>query len=505
VTTSPVDSRKVFDVVVAGGGLSGLAVAEAILRRVPRASVLCLEARERTGGCIRTVRRDGFVMEAGPAGFLDRTGAMRRLAAALGMEDRLIRSDSGKQVRWVQRGGRLHRFPSSVGGFLRSDLLSVRGKLRMFLEPFATAHEGEETVDAFASRRLGSEAAAVLVDPIVSGIYAADAAQVSLQASLPELAALSSSNRLLLSTFLRSTGKVNPLLSFRDGCEELVDQLRLRVLSAESAAIRCGAPVEAVLQSDGDGAGFRVRAGGENPALIRCRSFVSAAPAIASSRFFSSLDPQIAWQLAQVRYTSVAVISLGYRREDVPHALNGFGYLIPRCEDSAVLGVQWSSSIYPGQRAPAGACELRLFLGGALHPTLALEPKDDLAAIAAAELRRTLGVRAEPLVCEVHRHTEAMPQYLLEHTHRVEDIERRCRQYPGLFIGGNGMRGLGMDALVRDAELQADAVVGHLETSPRAHLGTPLGTLIGTTLHPDRVVSSSGSRGTFTGVGAPKP
>ncbi len=136
MNTGLVDSTKVFDVVVAGARLSGLAVAEAILRRVPQTSVLCLEARERTGGCIRTIRRDGFVMEAGPAGFLDRSGAMRRLAAALGMEDRLILSNGGEQVRWVQRGGRLHRFPSSVGSFLLSDLLSARGKLRMLLDPF---------------------------------------------------------------------------------------------------------------------------------------------------------------------------------------------------------------------------------------------------------------------------------------------------------------------------------------------------------------------------------
>jgi oxygen-dependent protoporphyrinogen oxidase len=497
VNTGWVDSTKVFDVVVAGGGLSGLAIAEAILRRAPQTRVLCLEARERTGGCIRTVRRDGFVMEAGPAGFLDRSGAMRRLAIALGMEDRLIQSNSGKQVRWVQRGGRLHRFPSSVGTFFFSDLLSARGKLRMLLEPFQPTHEGEETVDAFATRRLGPEAAQVLVDPIVSGIYAADAAQVSLQASLPELATLASSNRTLLSTFLRSTGRVNPLISFRDGCGELIDELRLRVLSSERGSIRCDAPIEAVLASDGNGIGFRVRVGGAIPELIRCRAFVSAAPAIAASRFFTSLDARIAWQMAQVRYASVAVISLGYLRKDVPHPLRGFGYLIPRCEESPVLGVQWSSSIYPGHRAPDDACQLRLFLGGALHPTLAREAEDDLTAIAAAELRRTLGVRATPLACEVHRHLEAMPQYLLEHGKRVEDIERRSQDHPGLFIGGNGMRGLGMDSLVRDAELQADAVVRHLETSPRAHLGA--------SFHPDQVCNGSGPRATLTGNRSPNP
>lgn len=492
-----IDATNTYDVVVAGGGLSGLAVAEAILRRAPRTRVLCLEARERTGGCIRTIRRDGFVMEAGPAGFLDRSGAIRRLTGALGMEDRLIQSSSGKQVRWVQRHGRLHRFPSSVGSFLLSDLLSARGKLRMLLEPLQPKEDGEETVDAFASRRLGREAAEVLVDPIVSGIYAADAAQVSLQASLPELAAVASSNRSLLSRFLRSTGTVNPLLSFRDGCEEIVDALRLRILSTESGSIRCDAPIESVVESDGEAAGFHVRVGGSRPRQVHCRTLVSAAPAIAASRFLSSLDTRIAWQLAQVRYASVAVVSLGYRRKDVPHPLRGFGYLIPRCEESPVLGVQWSSSMYPGYRAPDATCQLRLFLGGALHPTLAREAESDLAAIATAELRRSLGVPTAPLACEVHRHLEAMPQYLLAHGKRVEDIERRSQRHPGLFIGGNGMRGLGMDSLVHDAELQADAVVRQLATSPRVSREASHDS--------GRLGSWSDQRVAFTGDGSPTP
>ena len=465
---------KHFDVVVAGGGLSGLAVAEAILRRAPETRVLCLEARDRTGGCIRTTKRDGFVMEAGPAGFLDRSGAMRRLASALGMEDQIILSNDRDQVRWVRRRGQLHLFPSSVGTFLRSNLLSARGKLRMLLEPFQPAHEGEETVDAFATRRLGREAAQVLIDPIVSGIYAADAAQVSLQASLPELAALAASKRSLLAAFLRSTGRVRPLISFRDGCEQLVDELRLRVVSTQGGSIRCDAPIEAVLGSGGNGSGFGVRVGGAEPEVIRCRVFVSAVPAVAASRFFGPLDARLAWQLAQVRYASVAVVSLGYARRHVPHPLRGFGYLIPSCEQSPVLGVQWSSSIYPGQRAPDDACQLRLFVGGASHPTVARAAESDLASTAVEELRRTLGVRATPLACEVHRHLEAMPQYLPGHERRVEDIERRSRAHPGLFVGGNGLRGLGMDSLVRDAELLAAAAIQHLEASPRALPGTPV-------------------------------
>lgn len=456
------ESIQTFDVVVAGGGLSGLAVSEAILRRSPELRVICLEARERVGGSIQTFRRDGFLMEAGPAGFLDKTGALLRLASTLGLDGQIIQSDNRDPVRWVRARGQLHQFPSSFGSFLRSDLLSVRGKLRMLLEPLQPHHHGEETVDAFATRRLGGEAAQVLVDPIISGIYAADATEVSLQASVPHLATLESRKRSLLAAFLRSTGKVRPLLSFRDGCEQLIERLHLRI-AAEGGSIRCGAPIESVRTPDGGGGGFSIRLAGRDPGVIRARAFVSAAPATAASRFFASLDARIAWQLAQVRYASVAVVSIGFRRQDVPNPLRGFGYLVPRGEESPVLGVQWSSSIYPEERAGDGTCLLRMFVGGACHPTIAHESEEDLAAIATAELERTLGVRATPLAYMVHRHIDAMPQYLLGHSGRVEEIERRSREIPGLFIGGNGLRGLGMDSLVYDAELQAAAVTRFLE------------------------------------------
>jgi oxygen-dependent protoporphyrinogen oxidase len=337
----------------------------------------------------------------------------------------------------------------------------------MLLEPFQPRSRGEETVEAFATRRLGREAAQLLVDPIVSGIYAADAAQVSLQASLPELAALAAGRRSLLAAFLGSTGRVRRLLSFRRGCEQLVEELRLRVASSRGGAIRCGAPVLAVA-SCGSGGGFDVRVGGDAPERIRCLALVSAVPAPAASRFLTPLDGGLAWQLAQVRYASVAVVSLGYRREHVPSPLRGFGYLVPSCERSPVLGVQWASSIHPGARAPDGACQLRLFVGGASHPALAREAESELAALAAEELRRTLGVRAAPLACEVHRHLEAMPNYLPGHARRVEEIERRARGHPGLWIGGNGLRGLGMDALVLDAERLAAAATLRLRTSPSA-------------------------------------
>ena len=452
---------ELLDVVVAGAGLGGLATAEAIQRLNPHLQIRCLEANERAGGVISTVHDRGFVIEQGPAGFLNKYGAVKGLAAELGLRDQLIPSDETQRIRWIRHNGLLKRFPLNVPSFLSTDLISWRGKARMLTEPFRSRYEGEETVAAFATRRLGREAADILVAPIVSGIYAADAGQVSLQASLPHLAALEGKGRSLLASFLKASGTVRPLMTFEGGCGRIIDSLKERL----GERVVCSAPIQSIRRRAGS---FELHVGGPNPRVMRARAVACATPAHATSDFIKSLDSEIAFLLSQVRYASVAVVSLGYRRTDVSHPLNGFGYLVPRCEDTPVLGVQWSSSIWPDHRAPKGSCLLRLFMGGAPNPLLAHESEQVLAELATDELRARFGVKAPPLACHVKRHIEAMPQYLLQHHERTTRIEQRCQSHEGLFIGGNGLRGLGMDAVVRDAQLQAHAVTNYIRAAASA-------------------------------------
>ncbi len=445
-----------YDVIVAGGGISGLACAAAIRRFAPAARVLCLEASGRTGGTVRTVRRGGFVMEGGPSGFLDKTGAALSLAGSLGLSDEVVASDPSKSSRWVRSRGRLRRFPSSAGTFLASDLVSLGGRARMLLEPLLGVVQEEETVAAFASRRLGNEAAELLVDPIVTGMYAGDPSELSLQATLPHLAAAEAQGRSLLFAFLQSSGKLRPLWSFRQGCQQLTDSLQRNL----GDAVVCNAPVRNVRRS---ASGFQVEVGGTREETIQCRAFVSAAPAWAARSYLAELEPEIAWRLSQVPYSPVAVVALGFGVQHVPHSLAGFGYLVPGREGSPVLGVMWSSSIYPRFRAPEGSCSIRVLLGGTRNPLVVQEPESALVGLATEELRSMLGIDAQPVACQVTRHPRGLPQYLLGHQDRVAEVERSLAGHPGLFVGGNGLRGPGMDALVRDATLQGAAVVDFLK------------------------------------------
>lgn len=226
------------------------------------------------------------MLEGGPTGFRDKVGAVRGICSELGMEGDLIGSTPSGS-RWIRRGGRLRSFPASLLGFLESDLLSLRGRLRMLMEPLVPSRSEDETVEEFAVRRLGAEAARYLVDPIITGVFAGDPCKLSLQACLPHLAALESRGRSLLLALLRSRGRSRPLTSFREGTDQVV-----RILARSlGRRLVLDAPVLGIGRRPG---GFRVRVGGSMLGTVECSAVVSAAPAPAARRYLSELDEELA-------------------------------------------------------------------------------------------------------------------------------------------------------------------------------------------------------------------
>jgi oxygen-dependent protoporphyrinogen oxidase len=198
---------------------------------------------------------------------------------------------------------------------------------------------------------------------------------------------------------------------------------------------------------------------------LEADGLVVAAEAHAAARLLRYVDPQLSGLLGEIAYASSATVSLGYRRADVPHPLDGFGFVVPRSERRAILACTFSSVKYAG-RAPVGHVLLRCFLGGALDAG-ALDGDDaTLANRARAELRDALGVTAEPALTRVHRHPGSMPQYQLGHLARVETIERRLRALPGLALAGGAYRGVGIADCVRSGEAAAESVLGPQWTAP---------------------------------------
>lgn len=404
-------------VAVLGAGVAGLAAAFHLSRR---ADVTVFEAAPRPGGNVRTEAFHDCLVEWGPNGFLDNEPATLRLARDLGIENRLVRARPEAARRFVLRRGRLRELPQGPRDFLRSDCLSPLGKLRVALERFAgRSKKTDQSVLEFAERRLGREAARVLVDAFVNGVFAGDPARLSLASAFPRLHALEQEHGSLLKG--AKGGGIGPkgtLTSFDRGLGVLVETLASRV------ELRLGAPVERI----------------ERGAFDRV---VCALPA---PRAAPLLPSELGALVARIPTAPVAVVAMVFSEPlDVPDA---FGFLVPRSEGLRVLGTLYDSSIFPG-RAPRGLRLFRAMLGGRRDPEAAALEDGAILELVARDLRRVWGFFAEPRAAKVIRHPIGIPQYEIGHAELVAAIERACP--PWLTLSGSSYRGVSLNACVREA------------------------------------------------------
>jgi oxygen-dependent protoporphyrinogen oxidase len=460
--------------VVVGGGVTGLAAAhravELARERGIALELVLLEARERLGGTIATERAGGFLVEAGPDSFLSEKPWALALCRRLGIEDRLARTDDRYRKVFVWRAGRLHPLPDGfqllaptrLAPFLASRLFSWPGKLRVALDlVLPRGHADDESLGAFVRRRLGREALERVAQPLVAGIYTADPDDLSLAATLPRFLELEKRERsivLALWRASRAAPRAGPagarwslFVTFKEGMEELVTALAGR-LPGGAALVK-----HRVVGIERNGGVWRVAA--EAGGTFAADRVIVAAETHVAARLLRYTDPALATLLGEIPYASSATISLGYRRADVPHPLDGFGFVVPRTERRALLACTFASVKYPG-RAPAGHTLLRAFVGGALDEAILGADDATLVERARDELRQALGVTAEPVLTRVCRWPAAMPQYRVGHLARVETIERRVAALPGLGLAGGGYRGVGIADCVRSAEDATERALG---------------------------------------------
>jgi oxygen-dependent protoporphyrinogen oxidase len=453
------------DVVVVGGGIAGLAIGWELLTRpglLPDGvGVHVLEAAPHAGGNIRTDRRDGYVCEWGPTGFLDDVPATLDACRRLGLGPRLTPANEHAERRFIVRKGKLRELPSGPFSFLVSDVLTLRGRLRVFGEPLVPPRRSgeDESVFDFAQRRIGREAAAVLVDALVTGIWAGNADTLSLRSALPKLAALERDHGGLVRGMIArrgagggATGPKGRLTSFPDGLSELPAALT----AALGSRLRVGARVTAIERlSQG---GFRVAVDGA-PSLD-ASAVIVACPSWFASPLLSDLDAPLSTQVGGIPTVPVAVLHLGFTREDAK-GLAGFGFLIPRGESASVLGVLLPSNIFP-RRAPEGHVLATVMLGGARDPSAVQATDQTLIDAAVSTLREFTGVRGDPRFSLVIRHARAIPQYVLGHADRLAAINARLARLPGLFLAGNSYRGIAINSCLADAPTVASSVAAFL-------------------------------------------
>jgi oxygen-dependent protoporphyrinogen oxidase len=458
------------DVIVVGAGLSGLVTAH----RLHRAglSVQVLEAAERPGGVIGSERRDGVLFERGPNSGMDVSPAINGLLDDLGIRAQRIDASRAAARRYIVFNGGLQALPTSAGTFLTTPVFSAAAKLRLLAEPFVrrAPADTEESIAAFVRRRLGPEILDYAVEPFVSGIYAGDPEQLSLPAAFPRLHELEQRygslvrGALITARKRRQSGATSKAaatsFSFRNGMQTLTD-----ALAASLPAVECRAAVVG-LARDADG-GFLVEAGGAVAQRRRARAVVLALPAHAAGRLVDPLAPAAAAALAAIPYAPIAIVVSAYRRAQVGHPLDGFGFLAPAVERPGLLGTLFSSTMFEGRCEPDMAV-LTSFLGGRRGPDQASAPDAELLGLVQRELGQLIAASGPPRFHEIIRWPRAIPQYSFGHLERIGALERAERDVPGLYFCANYRGGVSIGDCIKNGLAISERIAGTLGATARS-------------------------------------
>ncbi len=471
-------------VAVIGGGIAGLATAFALTERAEAAGLTLrctvLEAGSAWGGKIVTHKVGNLITEAGPDSFLSTKPAGLELVAKLGLTDELINTNETGKKAFVYSGGCLRELPEGliaitpgqIGPFLKSGLLSVGGVARMGLDFVLPGKRSaaDESLASFVRRRFGRQAFERMMEPLMAGIYAGDAEQMSVKATFPRfveleqaygsvlrgmLAAKSSSNGAA-----RGSARRSMFVSLRPGLEALVTSLVAR-LTAQGVTLRGGVAVDSLRVRSHQLGRWTYDVMLEDRSALSVDSLVLATPAFVTAELLRPLTPIAAGLLEMIPYASTATIALAYPASTVGGSVRGFGFVVPRVERRDLLAATWTSLKWP-YRAPSDQLLARCYVGGEGRESILTLDDEALVARVKAELREICGVAAEPTYTEVNRWVKAMPQYRLGHLDRLEQAEVALSRYGGLVLTGSAYRGVGIPDCIREGAVAADKIIRYL-------------------------------------------
>jgi protoporphyrinogen/coproporphyrinogen III oxidase len=466
-------------IVIIGGGITGLAAAHRLAEqsKARALDVTLLEASGRLGGVIRTEYRDGFLIEHGPDSFLSEKPETLELAKRLGLEPHLIETNSEYRRSYIVRNGRLRRVPEGfhllaparLWPFVTSDIFSWRGKARMAMDLLlprgATNGSTDESLAQFVRRRFGREALERMAQPMVGGIYTADPEKLSLRATMPRFLEMERAHRSLILGMRKrarkeseeasatSGARYSLFLSFDRGMQMIVDSLDDQL---PQATVRLNSRVQS-LKFDASSRNWIVSLKSADP--IRAEAVCIALPAYATASLLRETDSDLSAELNAIPYASTATINLAYRRSDIPHPLDGFGFVVPRVEKRSLIACTFSSVKF-SRRAPDGHALLRAFVGGALQPEMFTLEEKEMVRCVLKDLRDLLDIEEQPLFTEIAKWSSSMPQYHIGHLDRVKRIEAHALRLPNLTIAGNAYSGAGISDCIRSGERAAEQILG---------------------------------------------
>lgn len=441
--------------------------------------VCLLEADREVGGCMRTETRDGFLLEKGPFNVIIREPAFEALLEDLSSAVTVVGASPSARVRFIYHHGSLHAVPSNPFAFATTKLLTLRGRARLLLGVLASrrATDAEETIEQVASRRFGADASDTLVSAVIAGIFAGDISRLSLAACFPTVARIDATSRSLLLYGLRAAlrrkkaqRRWRGLVSMEGGLGALARALGKRLgadlLTAHSAR---------AIRATDDGFEVDFRDGHAQIKTLRCRRLVIGSSATQAAELLRPLLPEASNLLNSIQSVSLVVLNLGFRKADVGHPMDGFGFVVPRTEPQLpLMGVLWADSIFP-HHAPLDHRLIRVFMSGAREPAAVEREDDALLGTAMDALRDLLDLRRDPVLVDICRHRSAIPQYYCGHREKIARLGAVVSGVPGLYLVGNYLEGVSVNDCVRCGTRIADEIIeSSAPTQPASPTSEPV-------------------------------
>jgi oxygen-dependent protoporphyrinogen oxidase len=455
-------------IIVIGGGITGLSscwylqsLAESPL------DITLIEAADSLGGKMQTRQAEmdsgKIIIDAGPELFVTRKPEAWNLSIELGLEGQIVDPGSETKNMYVIDGGKPKKIPLSPPAFITSDLLSIKGKLRMVLEPFIPAKTDyeDESLASFVTRRLGREALDKMIGPVLAGIYNTDPETQSIMTTSPVMREMErEQGGLFRGALARMRARKNDSLqsprrpqfmTYQDGAQELVDELEKKL----NVRILLGAKAQTVTDNSGDFVVELSRGGS-----LEADGVILAVPANQSSRMLQEDWPEPARLLGEIKHENIGTAALIFEngQMDLPYQINGL--MIPRRENRRIDAVTWTSN-KPIDRAPEGYEMIRIFFGGS-DPSVVSLPEKEVIAVILEELEDIFGIAPDPLMTEVFCWPDSFPQAHVGHLNKVDEIEASLPD--GLWVTGSSYRGIGIPDCIRQGRETALKTIDYLNS-----------------------------------------
>ncbi|TSA25569.1 MAG: protoporphyrinogen oxidase [Ignavibacteriales bacterium] len=449
-------------ITILGAGISGLATAYWLNK--DRFDVQILEANGKPGGSMETSFENGFLVDYGPNSGLETTPLIRQLVYEIGLSNEMVYANESSNKRYILRNGKLHALPTSPPALIKSNLFSLRGKIRLACEPFiGKSNDGYyQSMAEFVRRRLGQEFLDYAIDPFVSGVFAGDPNKLSVKSAFPKLYRLEEVYGGLVKGMIKGArerkkraeqSKQNAkMFSFINGMQSFPMAIAKKLEGKILYGSRVKSVERRVQSVESENGKWKVTFEKDGKIHEIISDYVlSTIPVYEASKIFSGLDEEFSKHDDDIYYPPVMVLYLGFKKEQIGQPLDGFGYLIPSKEKKIFLGAIWSSTIFPN-RCEEDKAAFTLFVGGARSPHLFGMDKEELTNKVLNEFKEIMKISGDPIFVNSKIWQKAIPQYNIGYIEHENYFDRFESKNPGIFLSGNYRGGISVGDCVKNSE-----------------------------------------------------